>query len=184
MILYLSRSQAYFHTPFSMLALCAEGCASYTFPRILGKSKGNEMLMLNHKLSADEAYRFNFVSEVYKRSELDAILWPKIQEYARLPKESIRVTKKLINSFEVEQLQKSCDCELEELYKRFESDDFGVAVAEFMMRKSKLWSNQVVLSSCCVLRINFIERNRFPSIVSNFLFVFKNSNGDCTISSS
>lgn len=132
------RFQAYFYTPFSQLGLCAEGGASYTFPRILGKSKANEMLLLNHKLSANEALQFNFVSQVYTKSELDSMLWPKLQEQSELSRESIGVTKKLITKFNQNDLDKACDTELEELSKRFLSEDFAQAVANFLQRKAKL----------------------------------------------
>lgn len=134
----ICRFQAYFYTPFSLLGLCAEGCASYTFPRILGRSKANEMLLLNHKLSAAEALQFNFVSKIYRKSELDTVLWPKIREQSELSRESISITKKLISKFDVKDLEKACDGELDELSKRFDTEDFLNAIANFMQRKSKL----------------------------------------------
>lgn len=96
------------------------------------------MLLVNHKLTAQEAYEFNFVSKVFTASELDTILWPQIREMSKLPSNSIQVTKKLMTNFDRKDLQKSCDDEIEELYKRFESEDFITGIANFLQRKSKL----------------------------------------------
>lgn len=96
------------------------------------------MLLLNHKLSATEAYQFNLVSKVYKISELESVLWPQLREHSKLSSGSICVTKKLISEVELTNLENACERELKELYKRFNSDDFIEAVANFMQRKSKL----------------------------------------------
>lgn len=104
----------------------------------MGKSKASEMLLLNHKMSAAEAYKFGFVSDVYKKSELDTVLWPKLREHSKLPRESLRVIKKLMNQNQIDILEKSCDQELEELSKRYETTEFIEAVGRFMNRKSKL----------------------------------------------
>lgn len=97
------------------------------------------MLLLNHKLSAAEAYKFGLVSEVYTKSELDTVLWPKLLEHSKLPKASLTVTKKLMTESEIEIMERYCHREMEELSKRYESPEFLEAVARFMLpRKSKL----------------------------------------------
>merc|ERR1719348_2383141 len=55
---------ATFHVPFTALALTPEACSSKTFPRILGSSMANQMLLFNRKLTAKEAADHGFVSEV------------------------------------------------------------------------------------------------------------------------
>lgn len=72
--LYTSFSKAYFYTPFTKLGICAEGCSSYIISKILGSSKAAEMLLLDQKLSAQEALQFKFVSEVLTKAELETKL--------------------------------------------------------------------------------------------------------------
>lgn len=136
-VIYASDT-AYFYTPFSLLGLCAEACSSYTFPRMLGRSKASEMLLLNYKLYANEALRYNFVSEVVPKAKLDSTIWPKIQNYAKLSVESIKVSKALMQRFDIKQLEEALEVELTELYKRFNSDEFLESLTNFLTRKSKL----------------------------------------------
>ena len=118
--------------------LCPEGCSTYTFPKILGKSKANEMLLLNYKMSAAEAYKFGMISNVYKKDELETILWPKLFEHAKLSKESLNTTKKLMTQLDIEHLDAVCDRELIEMRKRIESAEFSKTITKLMQRKSNL----------------------------------------------
>ncbi|XP_062130884.1 enoyl-CoA delta isomerase 2 [Drosophila sulfurigaster albostrigata] len=130
--------EATFLTPFSRLGLVPEACSSFTFPLIMGRSKATEVLVLNEKLSAQEAYHFHFVSRIFKLSELDSVVWPKIREYSELPPTSMRECKRLINFSLRESLKRANDEECEALYKRFFEDEFIEAIMKFNTRKSKL----------------------------------------------
>lgn len=130
-IIYASE-KAYFYTPFTRLGLCAEGCSSLTFPRILGTSKATEMLTLNHKLSAEEAYQFGYVAKVY-RDEQE--IWDTLKEIAQLPIGSIIANKKLMRKFTVKELEQANDNEVEELKRRFESEEALQALVNFQQAK-------------------------------------------------
>ncbi|XP_070496046.1 enoyl-CoA delta isomerase 2-like [Chironomus tepperi] len=134
-IVYCSEN-AYFYTPFTALGLCAEGCSSYLFPSIMGSSKANELLMLNHKLSAREAYECQLVAHVYKN---ESEIWTKLTQIDKLPIGSIISNKKLIRRPMIEKLIKVNDDELKELQTRFESEEAIQAIINFQSaKKSKL----------------------------------------------
>lgn len=94
--------------------------------------------MLNHKMSADEALRFNFVSEIFDDIELHEKIWPKIERFTKLPQESMRACKRLRQKTEIETLSTVCEMELDELGERQQSEEAINAVLIFFNRKSKL----------------------------------------------
>lgn len=112
------------------MGVCAEGCSTYTFPKLFGKGKANEMLLLGHRMTADEALRLNFVSEIFAPEELDQKIWPKIVKYANLPSEAVKVNKRMIIDHDRKILKNTCDLELVELKQRLSSKE-GI---ECMMR--------------------------------------------------
>lgn len=136
-VIYCS-DKAYFQTPFTALGLVPGEGSTYLFPRILGKSKANEMLLLNHKMTANEALRFNFVSEVYRHGEMKMKIWPKIEAFSKLPPESLKASKKLVKDLQLEILDKATNLENDALHQRWYSNEVFDAITKFMKRKSKL----------------------------------------------
>ncbi|KAM3966337.1 dodecenoyl-CoA delta-isomerase [Aphomia sociella] len=94
--LVLASENSYFYTPFTRLGLVAEGCSTFTFPRLIGERKAKEMLLFNYKLSAKEALECGFVNCVYKDEELHNKAWEKINEIAEMSLTSILITKRLM----------------------------------------------------------------------------------------
>lgn len=131
-VIYASE-KAYFYTPFTNLGLCAEGCSSLTFPRIFGTSKANEMLMLNHKMTASEAYQFGFVAEVYKDVQT---IHEKLKQVGQLPLGSIMANKRLTRKFTIKELEAANLSEADELAGRFQSEEALMAMIRFQESKA------------------------------------------------
>ncbi|KYN17696.1 PREDICTED: enoyl-CoA delta isomerase 2, mitochondrial-like [Trachymyrmex cornetzi] len=135
-IVYAS-DKAYFQTPFSSLGLVAEGCSSYTFPRLLGHSKAGDMLYLGYKMNAQEAKQHGLVSKVYNHDSLEEV-WNYLNKISTLSSQSILATKRLVSRWNKEILLKVNEEEMEELKKLFESPELIQRMLNFLSRKNKL----------------------------------------------
>ena len=62
-----------------------EACSSYTFPKLMGSSKANEMLLFNKKITAVEACKLGLVTEVFQDANFQSEVWPKLKEWSELP---------------------------------------------------------------------------------------------------
>ncbi|XP_034039611.1 enoyl-CoA delta isomerase 2, mitochondrial [Thalassophryne amazonica] len=136
--LVYATERATFHTPFSQLGQSPEGCSSYTFPRIMGVAKASEMLLFNKKLTAVQACDLGLVTEVFPDSSFQSEVWTRLKTYAKLPRNSVALSKQLIRSLQKERLHSTNDAEVERLIERWTSDECFNAVMSFFQAKSKL----------------------------------------------
>lgn len=90
--------------------------------------------MLNHKMTAQEAYKFGFVSHIYKN---ESEVWDKLKQIQQLPIGSIIANKKLIRDPLKETLKKVLRDESAALLKRYESEEAVQAIINFQMSKQK-----------------------------------------------
>ena len=128
--------KATFHTPFTSLGLSPEACSSITFPRSMGFTKANEMLILGKKLTAEEAQNLNLVTEVFE----DSLLKEKVQQIAKtlneLPAASVHASKQMIRaSLDINLLKAVNKRECIMLQDRWISDDCMNAIVKFMNKK-------------------------------------------------
>ncbi|KAJ9580256.1 hypothetical protein L9F63_004069 [Diploptera punctata] len=136
-VVYAS-DKAYFHTPFTKLGLVAEGCSSYLFPRIMGISKASEMLYFGRQMCAHDAMECGLVSKVFPHAIFEKEVWPKLEELAEMPKESMFASKRLVRNRLKEDLHKANEEECKELEIRMQSEECMNAVIQFLSRKSKM----------------------------------------------
>ncbi|TSK16036.1 NEDD4-like E3 ubiquitin-protein ligase WWP1 [Bagarius yarrelli] len=130
-IVYASE-RATFHTPFSNLGQSPEGCSSYTFPKIMGAAKANEMLLFNKKLTATQACELGLVTEVFPDSSFQSEVWTRLKAYAKLP------PNQLMRQVEKDKLHAVNDAEVERLIERWLSDECMQAIMSFFQGKAKL----------------------------------------------
>lgn len=130
-------NKAVFDTPFVKLGLCAEAASSFTYPHILGRSKASEVLLLNHKLSAQEAYQFGLISDIIPHSKLNKFI-ESLYKYGQIPVKSLTRNKQLIIANYKPVLYECVNREMEQLFECVESEDFANAMLTFVNKKSKL----------------------------------------------
>ncbi|XP_054984747.1 enoyl-CoA delta isomerase 2 isoform X2 [Sorex araneus] len=130
--------RATFHTPFSHLGQSPEGCSSYLFPKIMGSAKAAEMLIFGKKLTAGEAFAQGLVTQVFPDSTFQKEVWARLQAYAKLPPNSMRVSKELLRRTEKEKLHAVNAEECRALQARWLSDECVNAVMGFLSQKSRL----------------------------------------------
>jgi len=135
-VVYASES-ATFHTPFSALGQSPEGTSSFLFPRIMGISKANEVLLLGKKLSALEAQRCGLVSEIFNEATLLPSVIKIAKAIAENPLSVLMKSKKLVREPFLDNLVATNKREIELLTKLWVSPETLEAVAKFMMNKKK-----------------------------------------------
>jgi len=135
-VVYAS-NRATFATPFVNLGFCPEGCSSFLFPRVMGRSKATEMLLLGRKLTASEAHDFGLVSKVIPHENLGEFM-QSLEQYKELPPNSLRRSKELIVGNLRSALHDINVRELAMLKECLLSGEFFEAISKFMARKSKL----------------------------------------------
>lgn len=134
-VVYAS-NKAFFDTPFVKFGLCLEGAASFTFPFILGRSKASEIIYLNHRLSAEEAYQFGLISDIIPHSQIEEFI-EKLHRHGNLPVNGIILNKKLLMQHFKPILTECANRESKELYNCATSADFLERAIAFYT-KSKL----------------------------------------------
>lgn len=128
--------KAYFWTPFANLGLSAEGCSTYTFPRIMGQSKASEMLYLCYKMNAAEAKHVGLISNVYDGNP-DKI-WTYLNNISKLSVESIMASKRLTKRWNEKKLLEINAEESKVLEERLQAPDFVERMIKKMSAKTKL----------------------------------------------
>nr|CAB3240683.1 enoyl-CoA delta isomerase 2, mitochondrial [Phallusia mammillata] len=124
-----------FMTPFSRLGLTAEGCSSYTFPKVMGYSKANDVLLFNRQLSAQEAYHAGLVAQVFPKQTFWTEVQKRIDDLVQYPINSYIYGKQLIRLNDMETLFAVNHRECERLIERYGSEEFVMQVMKFVQKR-------------------------------------------------
>ncbi|KAG0358712.1 ClpP/crotonase-like domain-containing protein [Gamsiella multidivaricata] len=126
---------ATFNTPFMQLGFCAEACSSVVFPRVMGYSRANEMLLMGRKFTAEEMKEAGVVARIFPKETFMEEVLKLATASAKFPPNAMKETKALIRDPDFDFLDKVAEREMELLGKRMSSDESAQAIMEFMMAK-------------------------------------------------
>jgi peroxisomal 3,2-trans-enoyl-CoA isomerase len=130
-----ARESATFSTPFTQIAQSPEGCSSYLFPKIMGHGKASEMLLLNRKLTAAEAYERNLVTQVFSDAEFDSKVEETLKYMASLPPHCFQASKHRIREANRQILLDVNAKECADLKERWVHEELVQALMAFFNRK-------------------------------------------------
>ncbi|KAF9089565.1 Enoyl-CoA delta isomerase 2, mitochondrial [Mortierella sp. GBA35] len=127
--------EATFNTPFMQLGFCAEACSSVLFPRIMGYSRANEMLLMGRKFTAEEMRDAGMVARIFPKETFMQEVLKAATQAAKYPPEAMKATKKLIRENDCKFLEETNLKEMNLLGQRMASEESANAIIEFMMAK-------------------------------------------------
>lgn len=94
--LVYASDNAMFFTPFVQWGLCAEGCSSSTFIKIMGRQKASALLLAGQKFSAQEAESAGLVTKVFGRGSFMEEVMGVVRGIAKLPPASLKANKRFL----------------------------------------------------------------------------------------
>src|SRR5690606_21490620 len=126
--------RAEFMTPFSKLGLSIEYGGSFTFPRLIGRQRTNELIFRGNRVDARTLEAWGFLTRVFSNEDFAAEVERIAREIAAHPPEAVRASKRLIQRGEQVSFEEAVRDELEELSRRFKSPEMREAVGAFLKR--------------------------------------------------
>ncbi|KAI9030101.1 ClpP/crotonase-like domain-containing protein [Phycomyces nitens] len=128
---------ATFTTPFMKLSFCAEACSSVTFPRILGTSKANEMLLMGRTFTAKELEQAGLISRTFPTENFNEQVMKLAEKTAEFSVNAMKITKELVRSVDRELLLSTNVVEMERLQECMMSSDSIESMMRFFEESQK-----------------------------------------------
>ena len=92
----IATDRARFHMPFTRLGLVPEAASSVLFPALVGHQRAASWLLFAQPFEPTEAKDAGLVTRIVAPSELDQVAEALASEISRLPREAVRLTKRLL----------------------------------------------------------------------------------------
>ncbi len=129
-------SRAKFKMPFVPLGLCPEAGSSYLLPRMAGRVKATELLLLGEAFGPQTAREIGLINDVLAPGDLDAHARAVAVKVAGLPPASVRLTKQLIGEAHLDQLETAMKREGEQFLERLRSPEAAEAMQAFFQKRA------------------------------------------------
>lgn len=133
--LVVSADNAKFTTAYASIGLPADGGMSYFLPRMLGRRKAMELLLLAERFDAAQAERLGLVNRVVPLAELDSALADLVARLKAGPRHAYGEIKRLLAANPQTQLESALQDEAEAFARCGASADFVEGVSAFLEKR-------------------------------------------------
>lgn len=135
--LVYSVPEAYFFTPFVKWGWAAEGCSSFTFPRIMGHQKAASLFLAAERATAQELERVGLVSKIIPSDGFLQEVMKIAGRIAESPVGSLFATKELMRGPVRDEMLAAIDRECQLLQRRPESGEPQEAMKQFAKEQER-----------------------------------------------
>lgn len=126
---------ATFTTAYSAIGLSGDGGASYFLPRILGRRKAAELLLLGDRFDPAEALRIGLVNRVVAADALDDEVAKLVARLKNGPRHAYGEIKRLLADSHDNQLETQLQSEAEAFARCGATNDFAEGVTAFLEKR-------------------------------------------------
>jgi enoyl-CoA hydratase/carnithine racemase len=130
----IAGTDARFQTPFANLGLVPEAASSLLVPRLMGRRRAFEFLVMGRSLDAAAAQALGLINKVVAPAEVEAEAMKTAQEIAALPPDALAASRRLIRGSTAE-IVRRIDEEAEVFKTRLKSPEARAAFEAFLGRK-------------------------------------------------
>ncbi|KAK2081984.1 Testis-specific chromodomain protein Y 1, partial [Saguinus oedipus] len=131
-----ANEKAWFQTPYMTFGQSPDGCATLTFPRIMGEASANELLIGGRKLTAREASAKGLVSQVFLTSTFTQEVMIQIKRLASYNPVMLQKCKALVCSNIMMELEQANERECGMLKKIWSSAEGIESMLKYVQTKT------------------------------------------------
>ena len=131
----VAADNAYFTTAYASIGLSGDGGVSWLLPRIVGRHKAFELLLLADRFDASEALRLGVANKVVPLDELDTAVAALVGRFLRGPRETYAEMKRLLNQAPDQSLDAQLQLEAEAFARCAARPDFDEGVNAFFEKR-------------------------------------------------
>jgi len=132
----LAGRSAAFVQGFTKIGLVPDSGGSWTLPRLVGRARAMGLVMLNNKISAEQAFQWGMIWQVVDDAKLMEEALAIATHLARQPTRGLGLTKQAINMGGGNSLQEQLELEKELQATAGRSSDYREGVAAFLEKRA------------------------------------------------
>jgi 2-(1,2-epoxy-1,2-dihydrophenyl)acetyl-CoA isomerase len=135
--LVIASERAWFEWAYLKTGLTGAESSTFFLPRLLGLRKALELVLLNPRLSAQDALEWGLINRVIPNGSLDSVALRLASQLAEAPTAAVGAAKSLLNQAAgMERLDVHLDAELTELARIADGANFAEGLASFFEKRS------------------------------------------------
>jgi 2-(1,2-epoxy-1,2-dihydrophenyl)acetyl-CoA isomerase len=134
--LVVASTRATFEWAYSKTGLTGAESSTFLLPKLVGLRRAMEMVLLNPRLSAEQAREYGLVTAVYDVERFDEEVRALAARLAEGPKRSFAIAKELLNQAAgIDRLDSHLDRELDELARVADGPEFAKGLEAFFAKQ-------------------------------------------------